>query len=104
MLGPWTPQMYGIVPATVNVTVRDSPDWMNPVSNAPLFALALWTAASLFVQVMLSPTLIVRVCGTNWKFAMVTVAVAPFGIALAFAAPRRNSAMAAIARRTARII
>src|SRR5919198_1178041 len=54
----------------------------------------------MFVQVTLSPTLIVRVAGTNVKFWIVTANAA----ASALAAPPMKSTSAATKRRTARTI
>jgi hypothetical protein len=70
------------VPATENDTVLVPLAGIAPVSNAPASAVAVWFNPSLLCQVMLSPTLMVAVCGTNEKFWMMTlwlVAIAAAG-------------------------
>ena len=73
---------------------------MKPVSNAVPFA--LWTAWSLFVQVMLSPALIVIGVGLYAKFTMFTPFVAAPEDASAMLAPSTRSANAARESRVAR--
>ena len=73
---------------------------MNPVSNAAPFA--LWTAWSLFVQVMLSPALIVTGVGLYAKFTMFTPLTAAPGDASAMLAPSTRRANDASESRMAR--
>ncbi len=58
------------------------------MSHAPLFPVDVCVAASLFVQVTLSPTFTVTDCGWNAKFLIDTAALA----ALAPPAAARTSA------------
>jgi hypothetical protein len=53
------------VPGFVNLTDADVPGLMSPVSKAP--AVAVWVTVSEFLQVTLSPTLIVSDAGAKAK-------------------------------------
>ena len=63
---PWIPQMYGNVPATVNWSVPLCPCDSTGVERSTNFALC--DAASRFVHVTPSPTVIVMLLGANAKF------------------------------------
>ncbi len=88
------------MPPFAKTSVFDAPVEMNPVSKAAPFALC--TAWSLFVQVMLSPALIVTGVGLYAKFTMFTLLVAAPGDASAMLAPNMRSPSAAIESRVAR--
>ena len=69
----WIEQWYAKLPATANDTVFAPFAAIAPVSNAPVSDVAVWLNPSVLSQVMLSPTLIVAVCGRNVKFWMTTL-------------------------------
>lgn len=68
---PCTPQSYGKVPAALNVSPPLCPCRSTFVVPTP-FTRALWAAASRFVQVTVSPTVMVTLGGLNAKFVMST--------------------------------
>ena len=72
------------------------------MSNAPLVLFALCAAWSRFVQVMLSPALIVTGFGAYAKFWMFTPFVAGTGDPRAMLDPKKRSANAATNSRMAR--
>jgi hypothetical protein len=65
-----------------------------PVSNTPLSDVAVWFNPSVLSQVMLSPTLMVAVCGWKEKFWMTTLwLVASAALGASAAIPTTNAAM-----------
>src|SRR5436190_5633251 len=72
VIAEWILQWYVNVPAAASVTDFDDPAPIVPVSNAPLSAVAVWLTESLFVHVMVSPTLTVIVPGEKANPAMST--------------------------------
>ena len=73
----WIAQWYWYVPATVKANVFEDPGLRTPVSNVPVFDVAVCASPPLFVHVTLSPALIVSVRGTKLKSTMLTACVAP---------------------------
>lgn len=65
------------MPAVLNWIVLLAPDGTTPVSNTPVSDVAVWFTGSRFIQVTLSPMLMVTPAGENAKFAMVTLWLAP---------------------------
>ena len=96
-------QWYANVPL-VNWNVNVPPLGPSVELNPPASAVTVCVAASLFVHLTLSPTLIVSEAGLNAKPATDTLCVAAPGAALADdARPRTRNAKPATASRPARM-
>src|SRR3954469_6151250 len=61
----WIEQWYGNEPAVAKVIAFDAPLPIDPVSNDPSSAVAVWDCWSEFVHVTVSPALIVMLPGEN---------------------------------------
>lgn len=92
---PCTPQSYAKLPTALNISPPLWP-WRSTLVVPTPGTRALWAAASLFVHVTVSPTVIVTLGGLNAKFAMSTGRTAAAAVE---ASATKSSALANAAKR-----